>query len=114
MNKPTHQKPSTSQQPDILAVLAIVFGVVSLLGPGLLLGIPAIIIAGIALKKDAPGRGLSIAGLVTGIISTVLSLLFIAFIAMIIAWSVNHPDTFYDEYYYPEYRDAPAQQGART
>lgn len=105
---------SQTEQPDTLAVLSIVFGVVSLLGPGLLLGIPAIIMAGIALKKDLAGRGLSIAGLVTGIISTVLSLVFIAFIALLFSWAISNSDTFYDDYYYPKYEDAPAHQGSRT
>lgn len=105
----------SSTQPDTLAILSIVFGIVSLMGPGLLLGIPAIVMAAIALKKDAPGRALSITGLVTGIISTVLSLLFIAFIVFIVSWSVGNPD-FYNDYYYPhdEQFEESAQQSART
>lgn len=108
-------KKSTSKQPqqsDTLAVLSLIFGVVSLLGPGLLLGIPAIVLGGMALKKNSAGRGLSIAGLVTGIISTILSLLFIAAIALFIALGINSAPLYDD--YYPEYEDMPAQQGART
>lgn len=73
----------------------MVLGVVSLTGPGLFLGIPAIVIAIIALKKKAGGRGLSIAGLVTGIVSTVLSLLFFAFIVLMIIFSADTPDEPY-------------------
>jgi hypothetical protein len=101
------------QQPDTLAVLSIIFGVVSLMGPGLLLGIPAIVISGIALKKDKPGRGLSIAGLVTGIISTILSLLFIIFLAWVIVWSIDNPDVFNDSQYYPQYEE-PAHHQLHT
>jgi hypothetical protein len=93
------QKTAASPQPDTLAVLSIVFGVVSLTGPGLFLGIPAIILAGIALKKNVPGHGLSVAGLVTGIISTILSLLFIAFMAFVFYVAVQNSNAFYDNYY---------------
>ena len=65
-----------TQQEGTLAIVSLVLGIVSLTGPGLLLGIPAIITGAIALKKKQ-NRGLSIAGLVTGIVSTVASLLFI-------------------------------------
>lgn len=110
--KTTKKSSPKTQQPDTIAVLSIIFGVVSLFGPGLVLGIPAIILASIALKKHAPGRGLSIAGLVTGIISTVLSFLFIAFILLLFSWAINSPDSFYDDY--PHYEEAPAFQGLRT
>ena len=90
-----HSTHDAKPQPDSnLAIISMVLGVVSLTGPGLLLGIPAIITASIALKKDVGGRGLSIAGLVTGIISTVLSLIFVAFVAFWIAWGINHPEDF--------------------
>lgn len=87
------QKP---QEDSNLAIVSMVLGVVSMTGPGLLLGIPAIITASIALKKKLAGRGLAIAGLVTGIISTVLSLLFFAFMAFLIMWSVAHPEELHD------------------
>lgn len=110
--KKTPVKPA---QTDTLAALSTVFGIVSLLGPGLLLGIPAIVLAGISLKRDAPGRGLSIAGLVMGIISTVLSLLFIAFIILIFIWAADTSfNTFYDELHYPHYDEMPTWQGTRT
>ena len=81
----------TTQSDSSLAIASMVLGTVSLTGPGLFLGIPAIILAIIALKKKAAGRGLSIAGLVTGIVSTVFSLLFIGFIILMIIFSADQP-----------------------
>lgn len=116
-SSPKKAKPTQPQsnQPDTMAVLSLVFGVASLVGPGLLLGIPAIIVASVALKKDLPGRGLSIAGLVTGIISTVLSVILIALLIGLIIWGIGSSETFYQDYYYPTYEEeAPQHQGART
>lgn len=105
-----------NNQPDTLAVLSIVFGIVSLFGPGLLLGIPAIVMAGIVLKRDLPGRGLGIAGLITGTVSSVLSLLLIAFFALVVMWGIDNPEFFYeDELNYPQSeQQVPLYQGART
>ena len=97
-----------------MSVLSLVFGVASLVGPGLLLGIPAIIVGSIALKKDLPGRGLSIAGLTTGIISTVLSIVFIALVVGLFIWGITSSDTYYQDYSHPQYEEMPYQQGART
>lgn len=110
-----NKKTAKPAQTDTLAALSTVFGIVSLLGPGLLMGIPAIILASISLKRDTPGRGLSIAGLVMGIVSTVLSLLFIAVVIFIFIWAANNNfDTFYDDSYYPHYEEMPAWQQIHT
>ena len=77
---PVQNQPTQPDSP--LAIASFVMGVTSLTGPGLFLGIPAIITAIIALKKKVGGHGLSIAGLVTGIISTVLSLLLVPLIIL--------------------------------
>ena len=87
------EKKTSIQSDSSLAIASMVLGVVSLTGPGFILGIPAIILAIIALKKNAAGRGLSIAGLVTGIVSTVFSILFVAFLVIMIAISANTGDT---------------------
>jgi O-antigen/teichoic acid export membrane protein len=88
-----HVAVTQQQQGDSnLAIVSMVLGVVSLTGPGLLLGIPAIITSSIALKRKLAGRGLAIAGLVTGIVSTVFSLLFCIFMAFLIMWSIAHPE----------------------
>jgi hypothetical protein len=90
------QEEKTVSQDSSLAIVALVLGVVSLTGPGLIMGIPAIVIAIIALKKKLPGRGMSIAGLITGIVSTVLSLIFLVFMIFMMVWSINHPEEFED------------------
>ena len=91
----TNQKeptPATQAQPsNDLAIVSLVLGIMSLTGPGLLLGIPAIITGSIALKKNQNNRNLSITGLITGIVSTVFSLIFLVFIAFVIVWSIDNP-----------------------
>jgi hypothetical protein len=74
--KTTTKNPSSN---NTLAIVSMVLGIVSLTGPGLFLGIPAIILAIIALKKNPADRGMSITGLVTGAVSTLLSFLVIIF-----------------------------------
>jgi O-antigen/teichoic acid export membrane protein len=92
--KEVQQETTPAKQDNSLAIVSMVLGIVSLTGPGLLLGIPAIITASIALKQKRDGRGMSIAGLATGIISTVLSLLFIVLIITLAIWSAAHPEDF--------------------
>ena len=85
------QTPVTPPPSNTLAIVSLVMGIISLTGPGLLLGIPAIITGAIALKKKQAERGLSIAGIITGSISTAFSLvLIIIFIAAFI-WGLNNP-----------------------
>jgi hypothetical protein len=94
-----HVAVTQKQEDSSLAIVSMVLGVVSLTGPGLLLGIPAIITGIIALKKKLAGRGLAITGLVTGIVSTVLSLLLCIFMVFLITWSIAHPEDFEDNQY---------------
>lgn len=77
-------KRSQSQPESTLSIVSLVLGVVSLTGPGILLGVPAIITGAIALKKKQGGRGLSIAGIVTGAISSIFTLLAIMFLVLLI------------------------------
>ena len=72
----------TTQSADdnSLGIVSMVLGIASLVGGGLMLGIPAIIIAVVALKKKRAGRNFSITGLITGIISTAFSLLTVVFV----------------------------------
>ncbi len=88
------EETAQSQEISTLAVVSLVLGIVSLTGPGLLLGIPAIITGAIALKKGHSGRGLSLTGLITGIVSTVLSLLFVVLVVFVMLWSMAHPDEY--------------------
>jgi O-antigen/teichoic acid export membrane protein len=98
----TPTKATPQAQPDSnLAIISMILGVVSLTGPGLLLGIPAIVTSSIALKRNLSSRGLSIVGLVTGIISTTLSIIFLAFLAFLVVWGINHPEEFDQNYQTP-------------
>jgi hypothetical protein len=64
---------------NTMALLSMILGIVSILGFGLLLGIPAIVLGIIALKKRQGEKGFSITGIVTGGIATLVSLLFLLF-----------------------------------
>ncbi|MNX65495.1 hypothetical protein D3C86_965570 [compost metagenome] len=83
--QPTHtQTPPAQNQSKDFPIASLVLGIVSLLGAGIFAGIPAIIFGAIALKRKQPSRGMSIAGVITGSISVVLSLLFIAFMVFVV------------------------------
>jgi hypothetical protein len=97
------ETPITSAEPikkndNTLGIVSLVLGVLSLMGPGLLFGIPAIILGAIAIKRNEGDKGLSITGLVTGIISTVVSLFFVGLIIFGVVWGLNHPEANYDDY----------------
>jgi hypothetical protein len=92
----TKQHQEVSSNDNGLSIVSLVLGVISLTGPGLVLGIPAIITGWIALKKKQGERGLSIAGIVTGIVSTVISLLVIGFFLFLLIWAGTHPDAMRD------------------
>lgn len=86
-----------TQQPSGFAITALVLGIVSVTGFGLLTGIPAVIFGSLALNKKQHGRGMSIAGIVTGAVGTVLSLLYIAFI--VIAIVIGSTNSTYERQY---------------
>lgn len=88
--KPSEDKTNLSSQPSGLSVVSLVMGILSLTGFGLILGIPAIITGVMALRRSAADRGLSWAGIITGSISTAISLLLlILFIIFIIVAAVG-------------------------
>jgi hypothetical protein len=75
-----------AKQPDsALAIISMVLGTLSLVGLefGFIFGIPAIITSSIALKKKQGGRSLSLAGLITGIIGTAISLVVVVFFVLV-------------------------------
>jgi len=90
------ESPQTSQNnsQSTLPIVSFVLGIASLTGPGFLFGIPAIITGALALRKKQGSRELSIAGIVTGSISTAFSLLIIAFVVYVTVWSLNNPEFF--------------------
>ena len=80
---PTPAPQVTTEASSSIPVIALVLGIVSLTMFIWPLGIPAIILGIIGLKKYKENRGLSITGIVTGAISTFLmiaSLIFVLFI----------------------------------
>ena len=73
---PAHAPPHKSSG---LAIASMLLGIISIIGfMGLILGIPAIILGIIALKKGEGEKGMSITGIVTGAISTIISLVLLA------------------------------------
>jgi hypothetical protein len=80
-----------------LSIISVALGTISLLGPGLLLGIPAIIVGAIALKKQQGEKGVSITGIVTGAISTAFSLIIVSLLIWGIVWGINHPEEMRDQ-----------------
>ena len=85
------------------AIAALVLGLVSFAGPGPLTGIPAIIL-GISSLKNPTNRGLGIAGIILGGISTAFALIALLIIAVfiIIAIAIGNQtltpsDTPYDQ-----------------
>lgn len=69
--------------PRGLSITAMVLGIVGLVGSfigGGLLSIGAVIFGHIGLRKEPAGRGMAIAGLVTGYIGVGLGLIFLIFI----------------------------------
>lgn len=98
VTEPATQAPAPAGQASTLGLASMILGIVSFTGPGLLLGIPAIVMAAIDLKKNTQNRGFAITGLVTGIISTVLSILVIALVVFLSVWSYQHPEDFQNYY----------------
>ena len=86
-----------------IPIIALVLGVTSLVGFMWFLGIPAIILGIIGLRRYQENRGLSIAGLVSGIISTLLlvcaTLFFIVMIAVALVDSDSSPESTYPHSY---------------
>jgi hypothetical protein len=87
--QPTQAPVQIAHASNGFSIASLILGILSLLGFGLLTGIPAIILGGIALKRRQPERGMSLAGVITGSIGTLFSLLLIAFLIAIFAISNN-------------------------
>lgn len=97
-----------------LAIASLVLGILSLLGMGPLTGIPALITGAMALKNPA-GKGMAVAGLIMGGISTLFVLLIILIIVIFAIFSLaalsnGYPPTDYQDYEQAE--PAPFQQRA--
>lgn len=75
-----------------IPIIAMILGVVSLVTFTWFLGIPAIILGIIGLRKYQENRGFSITGLITGIISTVLLVLAVLFFIVVLVLAVLQAD----------------------
>lgn len=88
-----------SGQPGGLAITSFVFGVLSILscciGIGAVFGLIAVILGGISLAKKK-GKGLSIAGVITGILGMVFSI-------VVIVVAIAGADASYEFVNSPEY-----------
>lgn len=82
----------TTDASNSIPIIALVLGVVSLVTFMWFLGIVAIVLGIIGIRRYKENRGFSIAGLVTGIISTLLMIGAILFIITMIAISVLNSD----------------------
>jgi len=88
----TPQQPvtPTHQQSSGLAIASMILGIVSIVSfMGFFLGVPAIILGIIALRKKAGEKSMSIVGIVTGAFSTLMSILIIG-IFIWAAYSSSH------------------------
>lgn len=85
------ETPQLAETSDSLSTVSFILGLCSLLGPGFLLGIPAIITGAISLKRNQDNRGLGLAGIVTGSISTAISVLIIALVIWLVVWNLGNP-----------------------
>ncbi len=95
---------ATTNSSTSVPLIAMVLGVVSLSTFIWFLGIPAIIMGIIALKKYPENRGYSITGLVTGIISTLLMIGFTLFLITIVTIdAINQVDMESDYQYEQRY-----------
>jgi hypothetical protein len=76
------RRTTVQRKPRIPSTVALVLGLAALTPLTFITGIPAIILAAIALKKHQPGRGMAYTGLVTGAFGT-LVLTFVLLLPMI-------------------------------
>ena len=105
--QPYQQQPYQQQPPmyppaapptSSKATTSLVLGIVSLIACGLLLGIPAMIVARQAKReiKESQGRiggeGLATAGFVTGLIGTIWSVLALVFVIIVFAFGAAFLD----------------------
>jgi len=90
---PQHTPDSHAAQPDDpLAIAAMILGAISFTGLGFITGIPAIILASVALARKSSSRNLSLAGLITGIISTILSIVAVVLLILFVVFAASSPE----------------------
>jgi hypothetical protein len=92
---PTVSTPASTSIP----VIAVALGAGSLMTSLWFFGIVAVILGIIGLRRYKENRGLSIAGIVTGVISTILLVISVVTIIIAVTTSILHGDmsSFYDD-----------------
>lgn len=93
---PTPAPQVTTNGATSIPIIAMVLGVVSLTTFTWFLGLPAIVLGAIGLKKYSDNRGFSMTGLITGIISTILLVGAIFLFLMALVLGVFHADSSTD------------------
>lgn len=78
------RQPVAAGKTRTLSIAALVLGLASLTPVAFIAGIPAVILAAIALKRRRPGRGMAYGGLVTGVLGTLV--VTFAVLLPLVAW----------------------------
>lgn len=84
----------------------MILGIISIVTfTGLLLGIPAIVLGIMALRRRVGDKGMSIAGIITGAISTLLSIIVLGFVIMLMFFAAAdyEQDRMHEEEQQSEY-----------
>ena len=98
----SQEKPAESSALSIVSLVAGIIGLVCCCGTAMLPNVVAIVCAAIALAKKNAGKGMAIAGLVLGIVGTLIGLLFwvVYNFALIEAFNTGMADEFFDGSFY--------------
>lgn len=88
--------PAASSAFSITSLVTGITGLVFIWAPffSIVLSILAIVFGGIALKRKNPGRGMAIAGLVTGIVAFALLLMSFIFVLIGVSMVVSAPEYY--------------------
>lgn len=115
---PTPAPQTTTNGAVSIPIIALVLGVASLITFMWFLGIPAIVLGIIGLRKYKENRGFSMTGLITGIISTLLLVAAVMFFFIALILGLFHIDSMqsdspFEHYDQPgsRYYDTPSYQG---
>ena len=88
-------------------MVSMILGIVSIVTfTGLLLGIPAIVLGIMALRRKVGDKGMSITGIITGAVSTVVSIIVLGFFIMLMMFAAadyEQLDRMYEEEQQSEY-----------
>ncbi|MBM3210518.1 DUF4190 domain-containing protein [Candidatus Saccharibacteria bacterium] len=111
---PTPEAPQTPQtttntpQSSGFAIASLILGAISLTGPLIITGLPAVIFGWIGLRRNKNDRGLAIAGIIMGGITTLISLILIALAIIFFVVAVMFAGNAVQSY--PDYLPDDAQE----